>query len=293
MSHSGSGSTATSGIIFRDIDVISEMDDVESLEREVWGCEEKDLVPLTVLAATLEVGGLLIGAYEGSTLAGFVYGFIGTEDGEVVHHSHMLAVRKSYRNVNLGYRLKLAQRDRVQAQQINRISWTFDPLQSLNAYFNFQKLGVVADQYKLNFYGATTSSFLHQLGTDRLWATWLLNSKRVSDRLSDSATTPTESSAGTEALPLIRFGERGEPQRHDATDITDRQQVTIEIPYDINQVQLDNPELAAKWHEATRWAFTTAIGSGFLVEEFLRSPGGEQCVGTYVLSRGKTLQDFD
>jgi predicted GNAT superfamily acetyltransferase len=291
MSQSGSGSTVTSGIIFRDIDVISEMGDVESLEREVWGCEERDLVPLTVLAATLEVGGLLIGAYERSTLAGFVYGFLGTEDGEVVHHSHMLAVRKSYRNLNLGYRLKLAQRDRVLAQQINRISWTFDPLQSLNAYFNFQKLGVVADKYKLNFYGPTTSSFLHQLGTDRLWATWLLNSKRVHDRLRDS--TITGDLGGTETMPLIRVGERGEPERHDATGITARQQVTIEIPDDINQVQLDNPELAVKWHEATRWAFTTALESGFLVEEFLRSPRGEQRVGTYVLSRGKTLQNFD
>jgi predicted GNAT superfamily acetyltransferase len=94
-------------------------------------------------------------------------------------------------------------------------------------------------------------------------------------------------------LPLLRVGERGEPERLEAAAITDRQQVTIEIPHDINQLQLDSPELAVEWPEATRWAFTTAIGSGFLVEEFFRVARGERRAGTYLLSRGKTLQDFD
>lgn len=65
------------------------------------------------------------------------------------------------------------------------MTWTFDPLQSLNAHINFAKLGVVADAYKVNFYGETTSSFLHQIGmgTDRLWVTWLLDSPWVHERL--------------------------------------------------------------------------------------------------------------
>jgi len=62
------------------------------------------------------------------------------------------------------------------------MTWTFDPLQSLNAHLDFAKLGVVADAYKINFYGESTSSFLHKIGTgtDRLWVTWLLDSERVS-----------------------------------------------------------------------------------------------------------------
>ncbi len=83
----------------------------------------------------------------------------------------MLAVRPAYR------KLKLAQRERALAKGIGRITWTFDPLQSLNAHFNFGKLGVVSDVYKVNLYGAQTSSFLHRLGTDRLWVNWLLESR--------------------------------------------------------------------------------------------------------------------
>src|SRR5438132_13787881 len=170
-------------IVIRDIDLLSEMREVETLQKEVWGCDDLDVVPLTMFVAGREVGAVLVGAYDESTMIGFVYGFPGYENGHLTHHSHMLAVRPSYRNFNLGYKLKLAQRERVLAQGIRRITWTFDPLQSLNAYFNFGRLGVVADNYKINFYGETTSSFLHQIGTDRLWVTWLLDSQRVRERL--------------------------------------------------------------------------------------------------------------
>ncbi|MGH9915809.1 MAG: GNAT family N-acetyltransferase, partial [Pyrinomonadaceae bacterium] len=161
-----SGTTEKSSIIIRDIELFSEMREVEALQREVWACEDRDLVPLSIFAATKEVGAILIGAFDGSSLVGFAYGFVGYEKGHVMHHSHMLAVSPSYRNFNLGHRLKLAQRERALAQGITRMSWTFDPLQSLNAHLNFAKLGVVADTYKINFYGEATSSFLHQIGTD-------------------------------------------------------------------------------------------------------------------------------
>ena len=178
-----SSATEAPAIIIRDIERVPEMREVETLQKDVWGSNDLDVVPLTMLVASREVGAVLVGAYDESMLVGFVYGFPAYENGQVTHHSHMLAVRPSYRNHNLAYKLKLAQRERVLAQSIKRITWTFDPLQSLNAYFNFGKLGVLADTYKINFYGEATSSFLHQIGTDRLWVTWLLDGERVRQRL--------------------------------------------------------------------------------------------------------------
>ena len=63
-----------------------------------------------------------------------------------------------------------------------RMTWTFDPLQSANAHFNFRKLGVVSDQYKVDFYGDQSSSFLHRNGTDRLWVTWAWPAGACSER---------------------------------------------------------------------------------------------------------------
>ena len=75
------------------------------------------------------------------------------------------------------------------AMGVREMTWTFDPLQSRNAHFNFSKLGVVSDTYKVDFYGPETSSMLHRNGTDRLWVRWMLNSRRVRDRLAGKSTS--------------------------------------------------------------------------------------------------------
>jgi len=278
------------GLVIRDIERVSEMQGVETLQKDVWGCDDLDVVPLTMLAASKEVGAVLIGAYDGALLAGFVYGFPGYENGQVTHHSHMLAVRPSYRNHNLGYQLKLAQRDRVLAQSIKRITWTFDPLQSLNAYFNFRKLGVLADTYKINFYGEATSSFLHQIGTDRLWVTWQLDSERVRERLQ---TEKQQTMVEPERIPcLVQFGANHAPQRNEPSEGLGHEHFSIEIPADINALQSEKPGLAVEWREATRGAFTEAITSGYLVEEFYRSNRKGQPVGNYLLTHRKKVEGF-
>jgi predicted GNAT superfamily acetyltransferase len=247
-------------IDIRKIDGVEEVQEVEVLQKEVWGISDLDVTPLTQLVAARETGGQLIGAFDASLLVGFVYGFVGIEHGQITHHSHMLAVKPAYRDVDIGYRLKLAQREAVLAQGITRITWTFDPLQSLNAHFNFCKLGVVSDQYRVNFYGAETSSFLHQGGTDRLWVTWLLNSDRVRQCV-----------AGTTRRVEIS-----------------PEQLRIEIPADINGVRREDPKRAAGWRETARRAFCEALAEGFLVEDFIR----RQSCGVYVLTRGRTIEDI-
>jgi predicted GNAT superfamily acetyltransferase len=277
-------------IVIRDIERMSETREVEALQKDVWGSSDLDVVPLTLLVASREVGGILVGAYDGPQLVGFVYGFPGQEKGQVVHHSHMLAVRPSHRNSSLGCHLKLAQRERVLAQGIKRITWTFDPLQSLNAYFNFAKLGVVADTYKINFYGDTTSSFLHQIGTDRLWVSWLLDSRRVHERVEDTEPRPLLSHE--RSPPLVEVGLGDAPAKNNSSGLLGQERLSIEIPADINALQNENPRLAAEWREATRRAFTDAIAAGYLVEDFYRSKSKNHSVGVYLLSQRKRVDDF-
>src|ERR1041385_919871 len=280
-------STETASIVLRDIDSVSDMHQVEVLEKEIWGCDDLDVLPATMLSASREVGGVLVGAYNDQSLVGFVYGFPGLEDGEVTHHSHMLAVKPTQRNLNLGYRLKLAQRDRVLAQNIKRITWTFDPLQSLNAYFNFNKLGVVANKYKVNFYGESTTSFLHQFGTDRLWVSWMIQSDRVNRRLNNQSSE----SIFTSELPRLVQVRNGEPIASESVKFAGDPYVTIEIPSDINALQQKDPRLALRWREITRAAFTAAISSDYLVQDFFRGQRGEESFGVYVLSAQTKIAD--
>jgi predicted GNAT superfamily acetyltransferase len=276
-------------ITIRELESFEEVHRVEELEQEVWGVNDRDITPSTHLIAAKEAGGILIGAFDGPMLAGFAYGFIGYEQGEMTLHSHMLAVKPAYRNRNLGARLKLAQRERALERGIRRITWTFDPLQSLNAHFNFDKLGVVSDKYKINFYGESTSSFLHQTGTDRLWVSWLLESRRVRDRIEGRSESDTFEI--DELTPLIRLGEDGLPRTNDIDNLPAQRQVVIEIPANIDSLQRTKPGSALIWREATRWAFGQALAAGSLVEEFYRIEEHGRSSGAYLLSAGKKLTD--
>jgi predicted GNAT superfamily acetyltransferase len=271
-------------ISIRDIDSVAELRVVEELQREVWGIPDIEVVPLSQLVAAKASGGVLVGAFDGEDLVGFAYGFVGYERGTVVHHSHMLAVKPAYRAHDLGFRLKAAQRERVMQQGIEVMTWTFDPLQSLNAHFNIAKLGVISDKYLIDFYGDEAASFLHRNGTDRLWVSWLLTSTRVVDRLAKAPSTTERSS-----LQVLVKSEGGHPQLNAFDDASSNDRLSIEIPADINAIEKNDAGLAAEWRSSTRQAFTTAINSGFIVEDFFRSDRSGDPIGVYVLSRGKVL----
>ncbi len=279
----------TSSIVIRDARGQAEMRAVEELQKEVWGLPDLDVVPLSQLVAATAAGGVLLGAFDRETLVGFVYGFVGYEHGRAAHHSHMLAVKPGFRNHHLGQKLKLAQRERVLAQGINTMTWTFDPLQSPNAYFNFNKLGVISDRYIINFYGEDAASFLHRNGTDRLWVTWRLSSRRVSERIGGIKNAAPEIES---VVPLVQIEKDNSPRLNNSTDGLSGEYVLIEIPADINKLERQSSELASAWRVVTRLAFTKALSSGYLVENFHRRSRGGQQISTYYLSRKKSLDDF-
>ncbi len=278
----------TESIVIREIHDSLAMRAVEQLQKAIWGLPDLDVVPVSQLAAAIGAGGVLLGAFDENKLAGFAYGFVGYEQGRTTHHSHMLGVLPAYRNSHVGYRLKLAQRKFVLEQGIETMTWTFDPLQSLNAYFNFNRLGVVSDRYLVNFYGEEAASFLHGNGTDRLWVTWILNSRRVCDRIDGK-----DSGIGiVEVEPLVELGENDAPHRNDLDDCLSHDQAAIEIPADINEMEKQNRQIAVEWREATRWAFTEAIDRGFMIEGFLRAERNGRKVGTYRLRRVESINSL-
>ena len=271
-----------SSIIIREIDSISEMKALEKLQKDVWGWDDLDTMPLMNFIVTREVGGVLIGAFDGKTPVGFCFGFVGAHHGQIIFHSHMLAVLPQFREHGIGHKLKLAQREHALAKGFTCITWTFDPLQSPNAYLNFTKLGVVANDYRINFYGEKTSSALHQfIGTDRLWVNWFLESERVRKRL-EGAPDIESSHEGLEAhVSLVKMSSDGSPH---TCAMMDRDYLLIDVPVDIRVLQQQNPELAVAWRNATRAAFTDALAAGYTVEEFYRIEREGQSAGCYLLS---------
>ena len=275
----------------RDLKSIDDLSQLRVVEKEVWGIADEDALPLTLAIACQAAGNIFVGAFykdkdDKEKLAGFAFGFLGHEHGETTIHSHMLAVLEEYRRLDLGLRLKQTQRERALAMGVREMTWTFDPLQSRNAHFNFSKLGVVTDTYKTDFYGPETSSVLHRNGTDRLWVRWMLDSRRVRDLLAGKNARVETLDALRLLAPLVRYDPSGKPARADLGEALGRQRVSIEIPGDILEVERAYMGLAREWREATRWAFRESVNTGFVVTEFFRSIRGQQGPGAYLLDRG-------
>ena len=305
----------SSSIIIRDLQSFDDLKQVEAVEKEVWSAADLDVLPMTLAVAAREAGNLWLGAFHGPQLVGFAFGIFGVEHGCLSIHSHMLAVRPGYRDSDIGYRLKLAQRERALALRIGgvppdgrssdlqnhngrnhhsrypsvrieEITWTFDPLQSKNAHLNFAKLGVLSNRYLPDFYGPETSSPLHQNSTDRLWVRWPVASRRVEERVRGKDPRPEMLDALAHLHPLVQFNGEGRPARADLFTALARQRVAIEIPSDIAAIEEKDIALARDWRQATRWAFTEALRGGFIVAEFCRTIRGQQGPGVYLLQKG-------
>lgn len=171
-------------ILVRDCTSLEDFEQCVAVQRSVWGFDDKDLVPRRLFVVARKIEGQVLGAFEPSgRMAGFCLGVPALRGSTVYLHSHMLAVLPEYRRVGLGTRLKVAQRRNALARNIRWVEWTFDPFELQNAYFNLERLGVIARRYVVNLYGLSSSPLHRGLPTDRLVAEWWLESPRVLRRL--------------------------------------------------------------------------------------------------------------
>jgi predicted GNAT superfamily acetyltransferase len=169
----------TEEITIRKCQGIEEFNACVALQKEVWNFADVDLIPLRMFVVSEKIGGQIIGAFHGGELVGFAFSIPGSRAGHAYLHSHMLAVRNSFRNHGLGRRLKLAQRNDALERGFALLEWTFDPLEIKNAHLNLARLGAIARRYSINHYGYSSSPLQGGLPTDRLVAEWWLKSKRV------------------------------------------------------------------------------------------------------------------
>jgi predicted GNAT superfamily acetyltransferase len=154
-----------------DIRPLTEREDLKAvvrLQRQIWGFEDVDLIPLRLFVVASKIGGQVYGAFDGAHLIGFCMAIPGLKPGGHTYlHSHMLGVLPEYRNARVGRSLKLAQRDDALSRGIDLIEWTFDPLEIKNAFFNMERLGAIVRRYVPNQYGTTSSPLHGGLPTDR------------------------------------------------------------------------------------------------------------------------------
>ncbi len=248
---------------------LSDMDDLIrccSIEQAVWG---EGIVPPHLLRAVTDMGGLTVGAFMGTELVGFVFGFLGRLESAgrslLTHHSHVLAVLPHYGGQGIGTALKMAQAEFCRQQGLELMTWTFDPLRARNAHLNIERLGATVNVYAPKHYGQMFDSQNGQLDSDRLLAEWQLT--RAPERFQgDAAGLPR-------ALARLEDGSPGEPQLELMAAA-----LHVAVPRDLDELLAGQPLLAARWRESVREVMAHYLNQGYRATRFL--------AGGYVLEPG-------
>ncbi len=288
-----------SALIIRPVETHAEYAAVEAVQRAVWPGSETDVVPRHLLSTAAANGGLVLGAFDGDRLVGFVFGFLGTDSAEpsrpaltqLKHCSHMLGVLPEYRDQEVGYRLKLAQRDFVMRQGVRLVTWTYDPLESRNARLNIARLGAVCRTYKRDVYGEMADALNAGLASDRFQVDWWITSSRVRERLAGQrARLVLESflSAGTEILnPTQAAPDDDLPRPPERLAEPSGAFALVEIPRDFQALKAHDLVLAREWRLHTRLLFEAAFAQGYLVTDFFSEPWEGRLRSFYALSYGE------
>ena len=277
--------------VIRVLETPAEMTAVEDLQRLVWTAPDIEIVPKDLLLAAVHNGGLAIGAFVAEHLVGVSFGFPGfytTPDGpRLKHHSHILAVHPGWRSKGIGFALKRAQWQMVRKQGLDRITWTYDPLQSRNAHLNIARLGAVCNTYLRSEYGEMHDGLNAGLPSDRFQVDWWINTDRVEQRLSRRS-RPTLTLAHYRLAEATLFEARldQEPLTHPPEEIPllTGTLLLVEIPSDFLALKAINLALARDWRFYTREVFEKAFAAGYLVTDFVH----ENKRSFYVLTYGET-----
>ncbi|MDT8369953.1 MAG: hypothetical protein RQ745_12170 [Longimicrobiales bacterium] len=264
-------------VVIRDLRGMDEYRAAFAFQDEIWGPGFSEGVPASLQKVAQWSGGVAAGAFDGDALVGFVFGITGVREGELVHWSDILAVRRGVRDAGVGSRLKWHQRTRALEAGARTMLWTWDPLEARNGWLNLEKLGATGAGYVEEMYGGSTSPLHTGVGTDRLVARWALDDERVAaaargDDLPPSA-WPT-----TPAIFAFSLTPRGEPDVDpEAPGVTPPEagrEYRVPIPSDLQRLKRERPGEARLWRTATRAALAPALAGGWRVEGVRRTPDG-------------------
>jgi predicted GNAT superfamily acetyltransferase len=221
------------------IELVSSIADTEAMSAffmQVWA-DGPEVVPFDLALAVQHVGGYSAVAKIDGKIVGASFGFQGSLDshpGQRILHSHVTAATVP----GVGFELKQHQRQWAIENDIDAITWTFDPLVRRNSVFNFEKLGAVGIEYLPNFYGTMTDAINAGDDSDRLFVYWSMRDEVAAPALTTEA--DTEVSA-----------------------------ILVELPEDIETLRKTNLAEAREWRARVREVLEPALAEGYRVTGIL------------------------
>ena len=270
-----------SEISIRPLTTRAEIRATEEIQRQVWDCDDLEILPAHLGIALQHNGAVLLGAFDDDELVGFCMGVLGTvytperidqvAAARLKMYSVITGVLPAYQDRGLGYQLKLAQREFALRIGVRLITWTYDFLESRNAYLNIAKLGAVCRHFLPNFYGEL-DGLNAGLSTDRFEVEWWVTGNRVVGRV-EKGRRPLSLSAliggGAVLVNEVTFNQAGLPVPPLNFVSRPSNLQLMEIPSDFQAIKEQDYDLAKRWREHGRTLFEELFPQWFSLSPIL------------------------
>jgi predicted GNAT superfamily acetyltransferase len=256
--------SARAGVVVRELVTRAEFDDARMIWDTVWPVEAGATEVTSHLMRALHHAGAYVGgAYVGEEMVGSCLAFVARSrdvgGGWHTHlHSHIAGALPGRADRGLGTALKVHQRAWALAHGIDLIEWTFDPLVRRNARLNLVKLGGVAVEYHVDFYGEMSDGVNAGDESDRFILRWELASERVDAALSGMSAPPTREALIALGAEQALADVDGEPRVRAASAPVR----LVALPEDIVGVRAADPARAARWRAAVREVVAPVVSAG-------------------------------
>jgi predicted GNAT superfamily acetyltransferase len=166
------------------------------------------------------------------------------------------------------------------------MTWTYDPLLSLNANLNIGKLGCIVRRYVRDAYGEMGGIYAG-LSTDRFSVEWWFDSWRVKAHL--DGTQRGELEAWLREYPVVNPALQMDgilkPSKVMTLPLPDARSCLIQIPADFQAVKQADFETAKAWRDQTRMLFEELFAWHYVIIGFAGRDGPDRLSSYYLLTR--------
>ncbi len=239
---------------------------MQQLEQLIWNMSP---MPIHHTYTTVQNGGITLGAYDVDQMIGFLYSFPGFDGQNHFLCSHMLGLLPSYRKIGLGEKMKQKQANLARQAGYPTITWTFDPLESVNAYVNIHKLGAIGDAYRADHYGELSDDLNQGLPTDRMIIKWELTSEIRKQQPAKSQERRSLVTIDENKLPI-------QSSHDDLVRLDLNSMYTVSIPDDFQTIKSEDIQMARKWRMQTRTVFQALFSQEFKAVDLRRDSDQNQ-----------------
>lgn len=244
-------------ITIRNLVSVEDLEKVRQLESLVWSFDES--VPVNQTVAVVKNGGFILGAFIGDELIGFQYSFPGFDGKQIYLCSHSLGIHPNYRKFGIGYKLKIAQKNLALQKGYELITWTYDPLETVNGNLNLHKLGASCSTYLKNVYGDMDDELNTGIPTDRFLVEWWIKDDRKIKNQPETVLF---------AITTSEMNGYPVPEQVDLNILED--QVWVPVPSQFQELKKADFSLAVKWRETTSTVFTHYFSKGWMAVDLIK-----------------------